>query len=169
MMQKLLSRSALGYRLQATGFSRRGITLIEMLVVVAILAILAGIGTLALTSFRSAKTLSADSARVVSMLADARARTLASIDDSQYGVHFATDRSILFKGTSYTDGAATNVTLTLSSNVSISDISLPGGGSDVLFSRLTGKTSQSGSITLSLTGGTSTRVVIEQSGIAYEE
>ena len=84
------------------------------------------------------------------MLKKASSQTLASIDSSQYGVHFGTNTVIMFKGTSYPSDSDEIITLT--SPASISNVSLSGGGSAVYFERLTGKPNKTGTVTISISG-----------------
>ena len=76
---------------------------------------------------------------------------------------------VLFKGAGYSSGAQDNISLTLNEEVKISAIALTGGGSDVVFKKLTGATTQNGTVTLaSIRDGTKTKVItIEATGIAY--
>lgn len=151
--------------------ARTGFTIVEIIAVIAITVLLMGIVAVSFRSLNERSVLDGAVNESLSALADARSSTLASIGGSQYGVHFETNSVTIFTGASYVPGAAANRTTTLSPLVEISGITLAGGGSDVIFERLTGATTQSGTITLRLTGDVSqTRVIrIEPSGIAFEQ
>ena len=155
--------------LGARANSSAGFTLIELLVGVAIIGLIVAMAAVSFSSYSGAKTLDADTARVVSLLADARARTLASIGDTHYGVHFESSKAVLFEGSTYSESETENIELLLGARVTLS-ADLEGGGSEVVFSRLTGKASKSGTITLTLESSTSTKdIIISESGVAYVE
>ena len=72
--------------------------------------------------------------------------TLSSKDFSQYGVHFEEQKVVLFKGAIFTEPNSNNKEVKISSPVEIYNISLNGGGSNVVFQKLTGKTNEYGTI-----------------------
>lgn len=126
----------------------RGISLLEILIVLATMVILAAFTFQSFRSLTLRKTLDGSASLVVAELNRARSLTLGSKDASEWGVHLESARVTLFKGSSYSAGGADNVVTTLDSRVRISTISLTGGAQDVIFQRLTGKTSQTGTIVL---------------------
>ncbi len=130
--------------------SRSGFTLIEALVVIALLTILAAVSVGSLQTFTDRAQVNRAARSIATALADARAQTLSSRADLQYGVHVDANQVVVFEGATYTAGAATNDVRPLSPKVAISSIALSGGVSDVVFTRLWGKASASGSITVSL-------------------
>lgn len=123
----------------------KGFTLIEILVVVALIAILATAVVVSTVSFRSQIDLNTAAQNILNTLRIARAKTLASESASQYGVHFESGQYVLFKGTSYNPSASDNEFHSLPSGFEIANVSI-GGGNDAIFQRLTGITSQSGSV-----------------------
>ena len=125
-----------------------GFSLIEVLIVISIIVLLSGFTFFAITNTNKDRILSNDAFQAVSLLDRARSSTLSANDDSQYGVHFdqAQGVVILFKGATYVSNDPNNYNFTLNSQVQISSIAL-GGGSDVIFARLTGATSTTGTIT----------------------
>ncbi len=122
----------------------------ETIIIVAVSIILFAIIVSAFSGFNKNQSLNSTSSEVVSVLNEARALTLASLDNKAYGVHFQSDKVILFKGSVFSSSDPDNKITTISSKISISNISLNGGGDDIIFQRLTGKTDQDGTITLSL-------------------
>ena len=103
---------------------------------------------------------------MLATFSEARSKTLSSEGLSQWGVHLSGDAIALFKGVTYNPAdAATRVrglpsTVLLTWNV--------GGGSDVVFDRLTGATSQPGTLALTLYGASESKVInILASGITY--
>jgi len=133
----------------------------ETIIIVAVSIILFAIIVSAFSGFNKNQSLNSTSSEVVSVLNEARALTLASLDNKAYGVHFQSDNEaygvhfqsdkvIFFKGSVFSSSDPDNKITTISSKISISNISLNGGGDDIIFQRLTGKTDQDGTITLSL-------------------
>lgn len=137
-----------------------GFSLVEALIVVAVLLLVTG---LALGSFQrlgAREALDKESANLISFLVQARALTLASRDAYEYGVHLDTTQITLFRGATYDAATSTNQHLALNPLVVIAGRELQGGGADVIFERLTGDTKQPGRIILSLASDpTITRVI----------
>ncbi len=129
----------------------KGLTLIELLIVTTILLILAGIIISSLPRFQSAVELQSSVEQGMSFLLEAKSQTLSSQGGSSYGVHFEANRIVLFKGAVFVDGNPDNRVSFLSSHIEISEISLNGGGPDVVFKKLTGSSDQYGFITFRLT------------------
>lgn len=125
----------------------KGFTLLELLIVVVLLMILGVAGLASYQSFISQIKLNNAVPQIISTLHLSRDRTLASEGESSYGVHFEANKYVLFKGTSYNPSAIDNEEHNLSSEIEIYDISL-GGGSDVVFDRLKGTTSNAGSVSI---------------------
>ncbi len=129
--------------------AEHGFTLIELIIVIAILFILIVGLVAAFASFTKGHALSGAAESALSLLEKARSQTLASIGDTQYGARFDASSMTLFAG-SYSGGAPGNVVFPYDSRVTMSNISLSGAGSEVIFKRLSGATDQSGTITFSL-------------------
>lgn len=152
--------------------SSGGFTFIEILIVLGILSVLATLSFNAFTRFNRAQVLESAVNNVVSVLEEARSRTLSSEGDTVFGVHFATSTSrvTLFQGTNYSSSSSSNKITTFSRLVTIATTTFETGGMDVVFERLTGKTMASGTIELLLmTEPPKTKtVVVEESGVSYE-
>ena len=99
-----------------------------------------------------------------------RAVTIKSsfVDSSKYGVHFEASRVVLFKGNTYDANDPDNEEYLLRGNT-LSPITLTGGGSDVVFERLNGKTNQSGTVTISSVSDPSRSKVITIRGTGIVE
>jgi prepilin-type N-terminal cleavage/methylation domain-containing protein len=126
----------------------KAFTLVEIIVVVSILSIMTGTIFAVFNSFDQEKALSMETSNIISILERARNLTLFSKDAYQYGVHFSSTTITLFKGGSYSASDQNNIITELHSKVFVSSINLNGGGSDVIFKKLSGETNQNGSITL---------------------
>ena len=147
-----------------------GISFIEMMVVIAILVILIGIAAPIFIFFQKGLEFHNNVEETISVLRIARNKTLASEGASQYGVYFDNVSSphqyILFKGQSFAlrDSSFDEVN-NLPDNIEVYNIDLS-GGNEIVFDRITGSTSQPGSISLRLkTDPTKTKTIyIEGSG-----
>jgi prepilin-type N-terminal cleavage/methylation domain-containing protein len=126
----------------------RGFTFIETLVAIAVLALLAAIAVNGLSSFQKSGELLRSADIVAGVLRDARGRTLASRNNSAYGVHFDAESVVLFAGAIYNSGAASNEVTLIPARTAISTITLVGGGDDVVFGRLSGEVTPTGTITI---------------------
>jgi prepilin-type N-terminal cleavage/methylation domain-containing protein len=127
---------------------QKGFTLVEILIVIAVLIIISAVILNVFRSYDEKEALSQDTSKVVSVLERARQLTLFSRDSFQYGVHFDTDKIVLYKGAGYIPASLDNIETLLHSKVIISAVVLNGGGSEILFKRLSGETDQNGTITL---------------------
>src|SRR5665213_2873381 len=140
----------------------KGITLVEVVMGVAILALLSAVIIPTLSTFNNQQVLSNTGEDVVSLLNEAAAKTNASLNSTNYGVHFTSSTATLFTGSTYSSGASGNKVVTFNSNVTLAggDISLNGGGADVIFVRLSGDITTYGTITLRLASdNTKTKVI----------
>lgn len=145
----------------------KGFTLIEVVMVVVIIVILTVLTVTSFSGFRQNQLLNSDVNKAISVINEARSKTLSSQDFSQYGAHFEASQIVVFKGAAYTASSPDNATATLSSFIEISGTSLNGGGSDVVFQKLTGKTDNYGTIIFRVkanTGKTKT-IDIKSTGI----
>ena len=143
-----------------------GITLLEILVALAIIAVLATIIFSVFHNFSDSASINSAAEAGITALSDARSRTLSSKNASQYGVHFASSSLVIFKGAVYSALGQDNEEKLLPAGTEISVINLAGGGVNVAFKRLTGETDSYGTTTFRLINKpTATRdVVILSSG-----
>ncbi len=132
----------------------KGITVIEIIIVISIIVALSAIILPSLSSFRRERSLDNATQDIISMLNKARNDTVSSLNSMAYGVHFESDKVTYFQGPTFNSIASSNVVLLLDPSVNIPStggINLGGGGSDVIFTRLTGDTVNYGTIILQLT------------------
>lgn len=136
------------YTFNLPRIKRGGVTLIEILVILSIFLIITFITIISFSKIRDSEALDKSVLQIVSVMEDARSLTLGSSDDSVYGVYIETTQVTLFKGASYSAGDPNNKIFVLNKGVNISNIVLSDGGSSVVFSRLTGKSNQTGTTTI---------------------
>jgi len=150
-----------------------GVTLPELLVIVAILVILTGLAVPVFLHFREESDLNNSTEEIINILRVAQNKTLASEKASQWGVYFVTSTSphqyTLFRGNNYlTRATSSDEIYKLPKTVEIYEINL-WGGEAVFFQRITGfasSTNQTGQVSIRLkTDLTKTRTItIESSG-----
>ncbi len=144
----------------------KGVTLIELLIVISAMGILTTILVSSFSLFNKNQALSKDTELIIETLEQARSQTLSSQNGSQYGVHFDTSKITLFTGNAYTVGVSTNQEASLATFNNIVSVSLSGGGNDVVFNRLSGETNQNGTIVVgSPTSSQTKTITIYKTGI----
>ncbi|MCC7436639.1 prepilin-type N-terminal cleavage/methylation domain-containing protein [Candidatus Nomurabacteria bacterium] len=144
---------------------KKGLSLIEIIMVVAVLGIILTISVPGFVNFRKNQSIQNTTNSVVSLLEEARARTLASYNNTFYSVRIESNRAILFTGGTYSSSSPTNKTVPFESPVVLQSISLSGGGSEIKFDRIKGTTSQYGTIVLQIPSGTSRTITINSGGV----
>ena len=127
---------------------KKGFTLLEILIGITIISIVVILVAAGFSKLHKSNNLDSSSHIILSQINEARAKSIASEGASQYGIHFNATSSTLFKGTTFNFGNSDNDEILLPPTIEISDITLSGGGADVIFKRLTGETDEYGTITL---------------------
>lgn len=131
---------------------KRAMTLIELLVVIAVLGIIFSVVIPQFSKTRELQVLKNGVEDVLSSIGKARGETLASLNSSEYGVHFQADKVIIFKGKVFIADAPDNEIISIISPASISNVTFGGVSSasgDIYFNRLSGLPSDTGTITIS--------------------
>lgn len=142
---------------------KKGFTLIEILIVLAILILIVAIVLPRFADIRETQALKNASEISIATLDKARSQSISSLDSSTYGVHFEESKMVLFKGSSYSSSDPDNVDVPLLAPAYISDISLTDDAEDVVFDRLKGLPDVAGSITIS-TSSKNQNINISSSG-----
>lgn len=147
--------------------TQNGISLLEMLIAVSILGILLAVVISYFISFKNTQLLSTARDEVFSIVVKAKSETLSSKNSKAYGVHFENTKVVLFTGPTYIATATDNEAYIFNPKISLSSIVLSGGGSDMLFDRLTGFVTKNGSIVMSLVSDTTKQksIMITKTGI----
>ncbi|HEY4496489.1 MAG TPA: prepilin-type N-terminal cleavage/methylation domain-containing protein [Candidatus Paceibacterota bacterium] len=127
---------------------QKGATLAEMLIVLAIAAILFVMTYEVFVNYNRGQALEKSAAVIAAILNEARSKTLAGRGAAQYGIHFVADGVTFFIGATYNPSDPNNKTEKINSLIEISSINLNGNGNDVIFEKLTGATNQSGTIVI---------------------
>ena len=138
----------------------------ELLFAVAIISLVAAIFIRPFSLFQKRELLRKETDTVAALLEKARSSTLASINNKQYGVHFATSSASFFQGTAFTSEEIGNETHVFDPLVSLDSVLLQGGGRDVVFKKRTGETDFYGSIMFSVVGSiSSSTIAVHRTGL----
>lgn len=149
-------------------YFKKGFILIELLVVIFILVLLAGLVVANFRFFQTKTNLEETALQLVSVLRLAQNKAIASEGETPFGVRLENNRYTLFLGSTYQPSSPSNQQYLLTNGLEIFDISLNGGGQDIVFNRLDGRTSQFGQFGVRLTSNPSQTktIYIESSGRA---
>ncbi len=131
---------------------QKGITAIEMLIVLGVLAILFMVAYPQFSKIKELQVVNNSTSNIVSSLSKAKSSTLASLNSSVYGVHFQSDKIVIFTGNTYSAGTSTNETISIDSPATISNVTfsgVSGTSGDLYFNRLSGYPNKSGTVTVS--------------------
>lgn len=150
---------------------KKGFTVIEVVVGVFIIVMLSAAAVAVFKGFKSDTDVAQAQEIVISALRISRSRTLASIDSSVYGVHFASTSVTVFPGAVYDAGNSNNEKNDLPVTAEISTIFLTGGTSNVVFERITGNAQATGTITVVSTSDMSNTktITINASGLISKD
>ena len=132
-----------------------GYSLVELIIVIAVISIIFGIVSVTVSSYAARQSLSSFHQEVIENINTARVSTLASLNDTVYGVYVGTTSIAFFSGTSYSPSDPNNSYLNYTSKITATS-SLSGGTSTVVFDRLTGEASAFGDI-----------IIFDRSSAAY--
>lgn len=105
-------------------------------------------GVVSFSSLRVSVTVDEAVFRLMSDLDYVRGKTLFSQFEERYGIHFEPDKYTLFQGSAYNPSDTDNKVVALNEQLELYDITLAGGGSDVVFQRVRGETSTSGTVSI---------------------
>ena len=143
---------------------RAGFTLLEMLFVVAILAVIISFSLPLSLDFYQNQQVDAVSGDIVSALRRAQAKAMAMENNFVFGVYFSADNYTLFQGNSYAlRNSEQDQVFALSSVLSLS------GLSEVVFSKLSGKPLAVGALTLTTSNGQTRDITINEAGLVNLE
>lgn len=144
-------------KLRATSEDKRGFSLPEILITVAILLILAAVSVPLYGNFQAHGTLEAASARLLQDVRIAQSRAVAGEGDAAAGVHFEADRYVLFRGNDFGENPSFDEEVVLDESLALTKTFT---ADDVVFSRGRGLPSATGTIMLFDAVGTNTREIL---------
>ncbi len=125
---------------------KKGFSLLEIIIIIGIIGLICSVIVISSARQISYYSLEKTSNSVASLLEKGQNRARNSYNGVKHSVRIESSQAVLFEGTSYSAGAATNEILTYDNNINIGETSLNGGGSTITFEKVTGTTNQYGSI-----------------------
>ena len=149
-------------------FYKKGITALELLVALAVFGIIISIVIPQFSKMRENQVLKTGVADILSSIDKARSQTFSSLNSFEYGVHFQSDKVIIFKDINFSAVASDNEEINITPPASITNVTFggqSGTSGDVYFNRLSGSPSTVGTITIS-TPSYSKIITISATGFA---
>lgn len=121
---------------------KKGLTVVELLISIGVLAILLLLGTVIYSNFAQKDQVLTVGREIENIINEAKAKTMAGFtlggsEALNFGVYFETDRYVLFPGTSFNPGHIDNQEFTLPTTVSFTNINLP--SNSLVFEKVTGE------------------------------
>lgn len=139
-----------------------GFSLLEVIVVIGIVGLLATISTSVYSSFKAHENIEIATTSVVEAIRYAQSNSQAGKGDSSWGVEIIPTSVIIFKGTSYSSrDVSADQSLDFSSGVVAS------GLSEIIFSKITGTTVNTGTVVLTNSYGTKNILINEKGTLTY--
>jgi len=127
-----------------------GITIVETIIYTAIMVIVVSMTFQAFSSFRDNQAIEKSASQMVTALRRAQTMTTSSKNASQYGVYFLSNKVIVFRGVQYSSSGSENESFSFDPAVSLGTTTFNGGGSSIVFKRITGATDNFGTSTVYL-------------------
>lgn len=135
--------------------ANNGFTLIEIIIAISIMVFLFSASILYYFATNESTKLSTATQDIISNIKLAKNRTVASLASSSYGLHFENSQYVMFRGASYSVSDPNNIFYAVPTGIEIANISLEGGGVNVIFDRITGRVVSNGSIDVRVISDTS--------------
>ncbi|MEI6490477.1 MAG: type II secretion system protein [bacterium] len=145
--------------------NKKGFTLGEIMIVIGIMVLLAGLTSYSFVDFSNYQSLDNDSYTALSYIQKARSLASNSYNFSEYGVRVSSTSLSVFQGKTYSP-ASTTLMFNFSSKVIVSSIALSNSSTEFYFNKVTGKSNATGTITFKLNNGTTTKnIIINSTGL----
>jgi prepilin-type N-terminal cleavage/methylation domain-containing protein len=138
----------------SSSIQNKGLTLIEIIVVIAIFAILFAIGVAAMITSRNSASVTTTADAIAAKLEEQKLQAITGKNSLPYGVKFNSTSYVSFSGSPYNPADTNNKTIPVSGDITLTN-TIPGTDDAIIFARMTGTASATGTITVSK-GTTST-------------
>lgn len=129
---------------------KKGFTLIEIIVVLAILTVIVSFGTVVDFSSFTSSTIENEESKIISLLQKARSRAMNNMNQTTHGVCYISPDYVIFEGTTCTSGEPIPANVNIASNGATI---FPA----VIFNQLTGNTNSATDIIIHITDGVKER------------
>ncbi|TSC55864.1 MAG: Uncharacterized protein G01um101418_553 [Parcubacteria group bacterium Gr01-1014_18] len=130
----------------------KGFTLIELIITAALVLLMTAVALPPLGKYMVGNSTAESASEMSTFIQTARNRAIHGNFNDSYGVRLLSDRFILFKGAVFSAGESDNRTTLLPPGLEIADVTLAGGGTDIIFTDILGRTSQPGSAKIRVIG-----------------
>lgn len=128
--------------------TKKGFSILEVVLVVGILSIALGFSLLYTQTSQVRSDLNTQTTMLVSNLRLAQSNAISGHTSQPVGVHLSSSSYVLFLGDVYNPNSVSNYTVNLPPTITIQNITLNGGGNDIVFTVPDGDPLKSGSFTL---------------------
>lgn len=143
-----------------------GFSILEIILVLAILGTLVGLVTTYYTNSQVRADINTQASSIAYYLRLASSNASSGLNNADHGVHFENSAYTIFQGNPYNPADTANFQINLPDTITINNISLNGGGQDVIFSKANGETTNYGTISLNATNiGKTVTITINSAGI----
>ena len=124
----------------------KAFTLVEVVLVIILIGVSVGFSILYHQSSQVRADINSQVAQFTSYVRLAHSDALSGLEDQSHGIHLETSSYTIFIGSSYDPMDEFNFVIELSPTITIENISLNGGGSDIIFTTTAGETAQYGTL-----------------------
>jgi len=137
----------------------KGVSFIEVLMVIAIISILASAGVGGYLAFKKGTEIDLNSQQVANLIRNSQGKAKAMKNDNAWGIDISSSRALIFKGTNFSsrDSAFDEIT-------NLKGLTGASGKTQIIFDKLTGLPDSAGTLALS-NGETTKNIQINAEGL----
>lgn len=148
-------------------FKIKGFTLVELVVSIGIVSLILAVVVPSISNSRNTRFLIQANQDILTALNKARSNAISSVGGDSHGVYIESNKVTVFEGSVYNQADSKNQVTNLDKSIEINSFSLNGGGSSIVFSKLSGSTNQYGTINLRVKSDTTKNktITISRNGI----
>lgn len=143
-------------------YKNKGFTLVELLLVLAIFAIFFVLSESVYVNLKSSSNLKIATTNLVQSIRYAQNNSEIMKNDSKWGVEIFSDKAVIFKGNSYLTRDNS-----FDQNFDFPKGITPSGVSEIVFEKMTGSTSNTGTVILTNSSGVKNILINEKGTITY--
>jgi len=138
---------------------KKGFSLIEVLVAIAIISVISSIGVGGYSFFKASSEIDLNSQQVANLIRSSQKKAKAVRDDSAWGIDINASRVIIFQGSNFSSRDTNHDQTT-----SIKGLTSASGVTQIIFSKMTGLPDVSGTLTLG-NGASTKNIQINEEGL----